>query len=151
MALLHRPYLLYSPEKSHASNRRHSLARDTMDRVSWEFFRESEKIVSGDGPSLHTMSPLVLHWGYETLVHFILLARTEPKEQTHAAMRTVQSALQKVNWRWRAAGMRKYILHSFPNIPHSEMLIMLYRCVPGHFERPLSISLICVKSCSTDR
>jgi hypothetical protein len=105
MALLHRPYLNPQPRVSDVSDRRCSLARDAMDRVSSEFLLESKKILTGDGPSFHTTSPLTLHWGYEASLHLARLARAEPQEGTCLALETVQNALWKTNTRWKAAGI----------------------------------------------
>ena len=105
MALLHRCYLIPQSQISDTPDRRWSLARDAMDRVSSEFLLESKKILSGDGPSFHTTSPLILHWGYEASVHLARLARAEPQEGTCLALETVQNALRKTNIRWKAAGI----------------------------------------------
>lgn len=105
MVLLHRPYLVPQTKISDVPDRRCSLARDGMDRVSSEFLLESKKILSGDGPTFHTTSPLTLHWGYEASVHLARLARAEPQEGTCLALKTVQNALRKTNTRWKAAGI----------------------------------------------
>ncbi|KFY50634.1 hypothetical protein V495_00145 [Pseudogymnoascus sp. VKM F-4514 (FW-929)] len=110
MALLHRRYLTSQCTDSDVSVHRRSLARDTMDRVSLEFFLESKKILSGEWPSLDTTSPLVLHWGYEASLHLARSVRAEPQEGTGLALETVQSALQKTNTRWKAAGAYLNIL-----------------------------------------
>lgn len=106
--LLHKPYLLYSTENHHVSNSRRSLAMDAINTVSWEFFHESEKMLDEDRLSFYATSPLILHWGYESLIHLRALTRIEPEEEeTFWGLATVQKALQKVSSRWKAAGMTK--------------------------------------------
>lgn len=141
MALLHKPYVFYLPNSSlDGYDRRQLLARDTMDAVSWEFLRESEKMLNGDGPSFYTTSPLILHWGYETLVYLTSVTRMEPEERTHAAIKTVHSALQEVGSRWRAAGMES------PSTIYYLLLIRrylsCYRRISGYFGSSLSAYLV---------
>lgn len=148
MVLLHKPHSAYLSNSSDSYDRRRLLARDTMDAVSWEFLRESEKLLNGDGPSFYTTSPLILHWGYETLVYLTSVTRTEPQERTHAAIKTVHSALQKINSRWRAAGMR--------NPPRSLACyicryLLCYRRISRYFGSSLSAYMVCSESKDMNR
>lgn len=141
MALLHKPYSAYLSNSLDGYDRRQLLAKDTMDVVSWEFLRESDKLLNGDGPPLCTTSPLILHWGYETLVYLTSVTRTEPQERTQAAIKTIHSALQKINSRWRAAGMRNP--STISRLLFICRCLSCYRRISRYFGSSLNTCMVC--------
>ncbi|KAL4982803.1 hypothetical protein BDW68DRAFT_170151 [Aspergillus falconensis] len=101
LAILHVPYL--SPD-SNASGHRRSIARDAMNRLSEEFFHESDRILHGSGLPFEATSPFTFHWGYEASLHLTRLSQDNPASSAILARETVHAALKMGNARWRLAG-----------------------------------------------
>jgi hypothetical protein len=85
-----------------------------MDSLSMEFALESEKILSGGGLPLETMSPLAFHWAFATAVHLTRMGSETPGKEVHSALETVLDAFQIGNLRWKLAGIMELFYYCPP-------------------------------------